>query len=81
MVQAIPGFYYGLSRSLTQTRLCIIGLPQSQSNISTDEEKKKYFKIQANHAAPPGSQYSKDSVKRKREDQEVGIPPSSSIQY
>lgn len=35
-----------------------------------DPEKKKYFKIQANHAAPPGSQYSKDAVKRKCVEQE-----------
>ncbi|KAF3387144.1 hypothetical protein F1880_001246 [Penicillium rolfsii] len=35
-----------------------------------DPEKKKYFKIQANHAAPPGAQYSRDSVKRKRDEQE-----------
>ncbi|KAJ5385897.1 hypothetical protein N7509_008438 [Penicillium cosmopolitanum] len=34
-----------------------------------DAEKKKYFQIQANHVAPPGAQYSKDSVKRKRNDQ------------
>ncbi|PWY94901.1 hypothetical protein BO94DRAFT_213279 [Aspergillus sclerotioniger CBS 115572] len=35
-----------------------------------DPEKKKYFKIQANHKAAPGSQYTQDSVKRKRVDQE-----------
>ncbi|KAJ5670740.1 uncharacterized protein N7477_006103 [Penicillium maclennaniae] len=35
-----------------------------------DPEKKKYFKIQANHVAPPGSQYSKESIKRKRKDKE-----------
>ncbi|KAJ5820376.1 hypothetical protein N7474_005967 [Penicillium riverlandense] len=35
-----------------------------------DPEKKKYFKIQANHAAPPGAQYSKEAVKRKRTEQE-----------
>ncbi|CAK43735.1 uncharacterized protein An01g05680 [Aspergillus niger] len=35
-----------------------------------DPEKKKYFKIQANHKATPGSQYTQDSVKRKRVDQE-----------
>ncbi|CEJ56648.1 hypothetical protein PMG11_02849 [Penicillium brasilianum] len=35
-----------------------------------DPEKKKYFKIQANHAAPPGAQYSQESVKRKRNQQE-----------
>ncbi|KAH8431885.1 uncharacterized protein LDX57_009535 [Aspergillus melleus] len=35
-----------------------------------DPEKKKYFKIQASHKAAPGSQYSKDAVKRKRVDQE-----------
>ncbi|CAI7567558.1 unnamed protein product [Penicillium glandicola] len=31
-----------------------------------DEEKKKYFKIQANHAAAPNAQYSQQSVKRKQ---------------
>ncbi|THC93567.1 hypothetical protein EYZ11_006960 [Aspergillus tanneri] len=36
-----------------------------------DPEKKKYFKIQANHKAAPGAQYSKDAVKRKRVDHEV----------
>ncbi|KAL2812079.1 hypothetical protein BJX63DRAFT_262354 [Aspergillus granulosus] len=35
-----------------------------------DPEKKRYFKIQANHKSAPGSQYSKDAVKRKRADQE-----------
>ncbi|KAL4929257.1 uncharacterized protein BDV17DRAFT_262203 [Aspergillus undulatus] len=35
-----------------------------------DPEKKKYFAIQANHKSAPGSQYSKDAVKRKRADQE-----------
>ncbi|KAE8152452.1 hypothetical protein BDV25DRAFT_137901 [Aspergillus avenaceus] len=35
-----------------------------------DPEKKKYFKIEASHKAPPGAQYSKDAVKRKRKDQE-----------
>ncbi|KAL3481124.1 hypothetical protein BJX99DRAFT_253784 [Aspergillus californicus] len=36
-----------------------------------DPEKKKYFKIQANHKSAPGAQYSKDAVKRKHADQEV----------
>ncbi|KAL2821744.1 WD40-repeat-containing domain protein [Aspergillus cavernicola] len=35
-----------------------------------DPEKKKYFKIQANHKSAPGAQYSSDAVKRKRADQE-----------
>ncbi|KAJ5167724.1 uncharacterized protein N7482_003318 [Penicillium canariense] len=35
-----------------------------------DPEKKKYFKIQANHVAPAGAQYSQESVKRKRNEQE-----------
>ncbi|KAL4872730.1 hypothetical protein BDV12DRAFT_161426 [Aspergillus spectabilis] len=35
-----------------------------------DPEKKKYFKIQANHKSSPGSQYSQDAVKRKRVDHE-----------
>ncbi|KAL4915773.1 hypothetical protein BDW62DRAFT_120209 [Aspergillus aurantiobrunneus] len=35
-----------------------------------DPEKKKYFKIQANHKSTTGTQYSQDVVKRKRADQE-----------
>ncbi|KAJ5101229.1 hypothetical protein NUU61_003451 [Penicillium alfredii] len=35
-----------------------------------DAEKNKYFKIQANHVAPPGAQYSKESVKKRRIEQE-----------
>ncbi|KAL4884383.1 hypothetical protein BJY04DRAFT_182363 [Aspergillus karnatakaensis] len=35
-----------------------------------DPEKKKYFKIQANHKAAPEAQYSQDAVKRKRVDEE-----------
>ncbi|KAJ5584666.1 uncharacterized protein N7459_004466 [Penicillium hispanicum] len=35
-----------------------------------DQEKGKYFKIQANHVAPPGSGHSQDSVKRKRDEKE-----------
>ena len=42
---------------------------------SIDPEKKKYFKIQANHKATPGSHYTQDTVKRKRVDQEVGVHP------
>ncbi|KAL1981019.1 hypothetical protein VTN96DRAFT_3243 [Rasamsonia emersonii] len=30
-----------------------------------DPEKKKYFRIQANHLAPAGSQYSRDAVKKR----------------
>ncbi|KAJ6123381.1 hypothetical protein N7512_005846 [Penicillium capsulatum] len=45
-------------------------MPAEIPGFYYDEEKKKYFKIQANHAAPAGSQYTVDSVKRKREDKE-----------
>ncbi|KAK2770345.1 hypothetical protein FQN53_005569 [Emmonsiellopsis sp. PD_33] len=31
-----------------------------------DPDKKKYFKIQANHTVPSGSKYSKDDVKKKK---------------
>ena len=34
--------------------------------MQIDEEKKKYFKIQPNHAVPTGSAYSVDQVKRRR---------------
>ena len=32
-----------------------------------DEVKKKYFKIQGNHLAPPGSKYSRTAIKRGTE--------------
>lgn len=31
-----------------------------------DEEKKKYFKIQANHLVPQGAKYAKESVKKEK---------------
>ena len=70
MNREIPGFYYGKS----------IGTPQKQTMLTkTDPEKKKYFRIQASHKAAPGAQYSKDAVKRKREEQEVALFLFSSI--
>ena len=36
-----------------------------------DPEKKKYFRVQANHVAPAGSQYSREAVKRRKLDNEV----------
>ncbi|KAJ5143736.1 uncharacterized protein N7515_002523 [Penicillium bovifimosum] len=36
-----------------------------------DEDKKKYFKIEANHAAAPNAQYSQQSVKRRRIEKET----------
>ncbi|KUL84779.1 hypothetical protein ZTR_07273 [Talaromyces verruculosus] len=35
-----------------------------------DPEKKKYFRVQANHVAPAGSQYSREAVKRRKLDNE-----------
>ncbi|EGE85889.2 hypothetical protein BDDG_08834 [Blastomyces dermatitidis ATCC 18188] len=32
-----------------------------------DAEKKKYFKVQANHAAPSGSKYTRDDIKKRKE--------------
>ncbi|KAL4797434.1 hypothetical protein BDV19DRAFT_45464 [Aspergillus venezuelensis] len=61
MNREIPGFYYG-----AVVRLCARDIADS----SIDPEKKRYFAIQANHKSAPGSQYSKDAVKRKRADQE-----------
>lgn len=46
--------------------------PESHTSLFlADPEKKKYFKIQANHVAPQGAQYSKETVKRKRNEQQV----------
>ncbi|CAI7672885.1 unnamed protein product [Penicillium bialowiezense] len=46
-------------------------MPWSESSCSEtlpDEEKKKYFKIQANHEAPGGARYTRDDVKRRKLD-------------
>ncbi|KAJ5211536.1 uncharacterized protein N7498_003182, partial [Penicillium cinerascens] len=57
--------FQGVCRSISATNMA----PEIPG-FYFDPEKKKYFKIQANHVAPPGSQYSKESVKRKRREQE-----------
>jgi len=36
-----------------------------------DPEKKKYFRIQANHVAPAGSQHSEQAVKKRKKESEV----------
>lgn len=65
MNREIPGFYYGQGISRYQKHASLIDV--------ADPEKKKYFRIQASHKATPGSQYSKDAVKRKRDEQEVDL--------
>ncbi|KAJ5634827.1 hypothetical protein N7528_002669 [Penicillium herquei] len=56
----LPGFYYDI--------------PNGTKSLTTasDPEKKKYFKIEANHAAS-SSAYSADGVKRKRNDEENAV--------
>ncbi|KAJ5716848.1 hypothetical protein N7488_002494 [Penicillium malachiteum] len=56
----LPGFYYDI--------------PNGTKSLTTasDLEKKKYFKIEANHAAS-SSAYSADGVKRKRNDEENAV--------
>ncbi|KAJ6093382.1 hypothetical protein N7486_008671 [Penicillium sp. IBT 16267x] len=44
--------------------------PQEIPGFYYDPEKKKYFQIQANHAAPPGASYSNDGVKRRRTEEQ-----------
>ncbi len=40
---------------------------------AVDPEKKKYFRILPNHVAPTGAKYSKEGVKRGREQEKVSI--------
>ena len=56
---------------------CAIGV-RANSVWFTDAEKGKYFKILAAHAAPAG-RYSKQEVKRRKEDEEVGFWFSTSF--
>lgn len=61
----IPGFYWGErnhSPSLRYVRVL---------RKILDPEKKKYFRVQANHVAPAGSQYSREAVKRRKLDNEA----------
>lgn len=44
-----------------------------------DPEKKKYFRVQANHVAPAGSQYSREAVKRRKLDNEVYLHESIAL--
>jgi hypothetical protein len=57
MVRDIPGFYYGLTKSDEKQEWVL-------ANLMLDAEKKKYFKIQPNHAGP-GQQHSKQVIKQK----------------
>lgn len=38
-----------------------------------DKEKKKYFKVQPNHAAPKGVSYSNDGMRKEKEKDEVSV--------
>lgn len=79
MSREIPGFYFGMSPMLLcEPRLKFtpsishsLSQPNAKLISPQDPEKNKYFKIQPNHVAPPGSQYSTESVKRKRAEKEV----------
>lgn len=42
-------------------------------NCDTDEERKKYFKIQPNHTGPAGAKYSKEAVQTQRKNDKVGL--------
>ncbi|PGH18862.1 hypothetical protein AJ79_00275 [Helicocarpus griseus UAMH5409] len=42
-------------------------IPREIPGYYYDPEKKKYFKIQANHAAPSGSKYTRDAIKSRQE--------------
>ena len=75
------------SRSLDSIPLLFIhcGLPSPlqpshlstrlRLTISTDEVKKKYFKIQANHQASQEAKYTQDDVKRRKLDTAVSQKP------
>jgi hypothetical protein len=67
MAPELPGFYYGIVVQ-NPSAPCVAVLK------STDEAKKKYFKITKNHAAPSsssGAAYSAESVKRRKLDEEA----------
>ena len=78
MNREIPGFYFGMSPMLWSepclkfTPSVTHSLPKPNTKLTRpqDPEKNKYFKIQPNHVAPPGS-YSNELVKRKRAEKEV----------
>ncbi|KLJ13007.1 hypothetical protein EMPG_12033 [Blastomyces silverae] len=41
--------------------------PRAIPGYYYDAEKKKYFKVQANHAAPSGSKYTRDDIRKRKE--------------
>lgn len=50
-----------------------------EAKRDADPEKKKYFRVQANHVAPAGSQYSREAVKRRKLDNEVYLHGSIAL--
>ena len=65
----IPGFYYGICAHLN---ISSIHLLQYWQRYRKDAEKRKYFRVLANHVAPEGSKYSRQNVKKEKEQSKVG---------
>jgi hypothetical protein len=61
-MREIPGFYYGTCHY--QPRL--IPSPRRSSDSFSDEEKKRYFKVESSQTAPATSAWSSDSVKKRK---------------
>lgn len=65
-----------LSLQVTVTSICkmhTFSWLSHAANQQIDPEKKKYFRIQANHLAPAGSQYSRDAVKKREHQKKVAF--------
>lgn len=52
---------------------CLQECSDPSVNCDTDEERKKYFKIQPNHTAPAGAKYSREAVQTQRKNDKVGL--------
>ena len=58
----LPGFYWGEFNSELPPNICL---------LVSDEEKKKYFKIESRRLAPVGSKYSREALMSAAREEEV----------
>ena len=64
----IPGFYYGKS-----WHVCDKKQRGPNDFLCIDAEKRKYFRVQANHVAPQGAKYSQENVRKEKEQSRVSL--------
>jgi hypothetical protein len=79
MAPDIPGHYYGTLLPVSNCFKCLHSECLAESVI--DPEKKKYFKIQPNHAIPSAAKHSRQAVNAQRAASKVRLSFPFRLEY